>query len=103
MSAHHGQRERPGAARPDADRGVSAGFLLPEQFVAGLLDEALERESIRPRCVVLPMDGLTLSAPGFDYTDGTSGKRAGLQLQWTAESSTLNEQQGKARAIGFKA
>jgi len=85
------------------ESGVSAGFLLPQQFLARILDGALDQEVIRPNATVLPMAGKTLDAPGFDYQDGTSGKRAGLQLQWGPEATALNEQLPKARTLGFSA
>jgi HK97 family phage major capsid protein len=83
--------------------GVSAGYLVPPQFLAGILDGALEQEVIRPAATVLPMASNTLDAPGFDYQDGTSGKRAGLQILWGAEATALTEQVAKARKIEFVA
>jgi HK97 family phage major capsid protein len=83
--------------------GVSAGFLVPPQFLAGILDSALEQEVIRPNATVLPMSSNELDTPGFDYQDGTSGKRAGLQILWGAEATSLTEQVAKARKISFVA
>jgi len=83
--------------------GSSGGFLVPGQFMGEILDAALEQEVIRPRALVLPMASSSLAAPGFNFLDGTAGKRAGLQLTWTAEGSTLTEQVAAARAVNFSA
>jgi HK97 family phage major capsid protein len=83
--------------------GVSAGFLVPPQFIAEILDGALEQEVIRPNATVLPMASSDLDTAAFDFQDGTSGKRAGLQLLWGGESAALTEQVGKTRKVSFTA
>lgn len=83
--------------------GPNGGFLVPGQFMNEILDAALGQEIIRPRALVLPMAAPTLAAPGFNYLDGTNGKRAGLQLLWSGEGSTLTEQVAAARKVDFVA
>lgn len=83
--------------------GPSADYLVPDSFVAGILDAALEMEVVRPNATVLPMSSKTMTALGFDMQDGTSGKRAGLQLLWGGEAQSLTEQVAKARKIEFVA
>lgn len=83
--------------------GVSAGFLVPPQFISGVIDGALDIEIIRPACVVLPMASNTLDTAGFNFQDGTDGKRAGLKLTWGPEAGTLSEQVAVARKISFTA
>jgi HK97 family phage major capsid protein len=83
--------------------GPGGGFLVPPQFMGEILDAALAQEIIRPRALVLPMASSTLSAPGFNYLDGSSGKRGGLQLLWSGESSALTEQVPAARKVDFVA
>jgi len=81
--------------------GVSAGFLVPPQFIAGILDGALDQEAIRPNATVIPMASYDMDTAAFDYQDGTSGKRGGLQLLWGGESAALTEQVGKTRKVSF--
>lgn len=83
--------------------GVSAGYLVPTQFVRGIIDGALAIEVIRPNCRVLPMAGNELDTAAFDFEDQTSGKRAGLKLAWGPEAGTLSEQVAVARKLSFKA
>jgi HK97 family phage major capsid protein len=83
--------------------GASGGFLVPAEFMGQVLDEALALEVVRPRSTVLPMTSNALRTPGFDYLDGTNGKRAGLQLLWSGEASTLTEQVATAREVTFAA
>jgi HK97 family phage major capsid protein len=77
--------------------------LVPPAFIAGILDAALDEEVIRPNATVIPMSSNELDTAGFDFQDGTSGKRGGLLLTWGPEAGTLNEQQGKTRKVSFKA
>lgn len=83
--------------------GASAGFLVPVQFLGSVLDASLALEVVRPRANVIPMTSASAAAPAFDFSDGTSGKRAGLQLQWGTEAGTLPEQRGIVREVQLKA
>lgn len=83
--------------------GVSAGYLVPPEFVASILDGALQKEVVRPNALLLPMSSAEIDIADFDYQDHTSGKRAGLQLLWTSESGALTEQVAVARKITMKA
>lgn len=79
--------------------GASGGYLVPLQFVQDMMDESLKREVVRPRARVIPISTGQAMAVGFSSTDGTNSKRAGLQLLWAGESTTLTEQKAKAREI----
>ena len=83
--------------------GGAGGFLMPVSFFGELLDASLQQEVIRPLCNVVPMSTRQGVAPVFDYADGTSGKRAGLQLLWGPEATSFTEQRGKGREIGLNA
>lgn len=83
--------------------GTGGGFMVPEQWAFGILDTALGKEAVRPRAQVLPMTTNLLNVPGFDYMDGTGGKRAGLLLTWGQESQALTEQVAKTRMVGLVA
>lgn len=83
--------------------GAAGGFLVPISYFGELLDASLQQEVIRPLATVIPMASKSGVAPVFDYADGTSGKRAGLQLLWGPEATSLTEQRGKVREIGLEA
>lgn len=83
--------------------GADGGFAVPLQFFGPVLDEALGMEVVRPRANVVPMTSKQAAAGVFDYGDGTSGKRAGLQLLWGKEADSLTEQRGKVRELGLTA
>jgi HK97 family phage major capsid protein len=83
--------------------GVDGGYLVPEQWAFGMMDQALAKEAVRPRALTLPMSTNVLNVPGFDYQDGTGAKRAGLLMTWGGEAQTLTEQAGKTRTVGLVA
>lgn len=83
--------------------GTDGGFAVPLQFLGPVLDAALAMEVVRPRANVIPMASKTATAGVFDYLDGTSGKRAGLQLLWGSEAAPLTEQKGKVREMTLDA
>jgi len=83
--------------------GEDGGFAVPPGLYGGALDRSLEQEAIRPRASVLPMEGPTMIVPAFDYTDGTGGKRAGLQLAWLGESASASNQIAKVTPLNLRA
>lgn len=83
--------------------GADGGFVVPLQFLGPVFDAALEMEVVRPRANVIPMAAGQAVAGVFDYQDGTSGKRAGLQLLWGQEATALTEQKGKVRELNMNA
>lgn len=76
--------------------GASAGYLVPTGFVQSLMDAALQREVFRPRANVIPVPSGNSVVAGFESTDRTGAKRAGLQLSWGSEAQALTEQKPKA-------
>lgn len=85
------------------EEGATGGFLVPLQYLGSILDASLQQEVIRPRANVVPMVSKQAAAAVFDYADGTSGKRAGLQLKWGPEAGSMTEQRGIVREVGLKA
>lgn len=83
--------------------GSDGGFVVPGQFLGPVLDAALQMEVVRPRANVVPMASNQANIGVFDYLDGTSGKRAGLQLLWGQEATALTEQKGKVRELNMSA
>lgn len=65
----------------------SGGFLVPSQFIADILEEALGLEVVRPLARVLPMTSSQMTCGRFDYADRTAKKAAGLSLAWGAEAT----------------
>jgi HK97 family phage major capsid protein len=83
--------------------GASAGFMVPTHFAQQLLDMALLQEVVRPRANVVPINSGSAIIAGFDGTDRSGGKRAGLQMLWGAEAAQLVQQKAKARRMGVDA
>lgn len=83
--------------------GADGGFAVPVQFLGPILDAALAREVVRPMANVIPMTSKQTVAGLFDYADGTSAKRGGLQLTWGQEATALTEQKGKMREMQLNA
>lgn len=79
--------------------GVSAGYLVPIQFVNQMMDAALAQEVIRPRANVVPMTSKLATVASFDSLDGTNSKRAGLQMYWEPETWQMTEQKATAAQI----
>jgi len=83
--------------------GQDGGFLVPTVFLGQILDSALQQEIVRPRANLIPLSSNQGVAGVFDFADGTSGKRGGLQLLWGPEATALTEQKGKIRELGLAA
>jgi hypothetical protein len=62
---------------------------VPLQFLGAILDARCDKRVIRPRADVIPMMSKQGTAAVFDYAEDTSGKRAGLQLQWGQECAVF--------------
>lgn len=78
---------------------VSAGFAVPEEFAAWLLDSSLEGEIVRPRATVWPMLSETKKVPGWDMSDHKNSLFGGLTAEWLAESGEATETFAKLRRI----
>ncbi len=82
--------------------GVPAdgGFAVPEAFMFGMLDAALETEVVRPRCRVVPMEAETTNVSTFDDSDHSSGQLfGGLEGEWVGEGNTINVKVAKLRRL----
>ncbi len=78
----------------------SGGASVPEPLAAQWLDDSLEAEIIRPRCVVWPMESATRRVPGWDALNQTGGSLfGGFAMEFLAEEGTGNKQVGKLRSI----
>ncbi|MBA7678994.1 hypothetical protein ES703_87275 [subsurface metagenome] len=85
--------------------GSEGGFLLPDQFVARIIDTALEDEIVRPRAMVYGLKagkGRTLSIPAFEDLNHSTSGISGVTAQWTAEKAQKAETDPKFRLISMK-
>jgi len=82
----------------------SGGFAVPEPLAQKWLDAALPEENIRPRASVFPMTSQTLTIPGWDWTDMSSGECfGGFTMEWLAEGGEGTPQTGKLKAMTLNA
>lgn len=80
------------------------GFLIPPGFASQILDISLESEIVRPRARIWPMVTESLSIPGHDDFDHSSGILfGGFSSQWLAEGSTGIATRPKYRSIQLNA
>lgn len=69
--------------------GESGGFLVPEQFRAEILNDALEAAFFRPRSRVIPITGPT-NIPKVHVTSHASTVFGGVRAYWRKEGATLS-------------
>lgn len=78
--------------------GSGGGALVPDEFRNQLLQTGLENVVMRPRAMVLPMGGPTLTIPVVDDTDhSTPNLFGGIVAFWEGEGDTLTETDPKFR------
>jgi len=75
--------------------GSAGGFTVPTGFLPQLLAIPGDAAIVRPRALVLPMEGETLQIPSLDQTaDPGAGKThrfGGVELHWTEEGAAKDE------------
>lgn len=74
---------------------ASAGFLIPEQTRAEILQLALEQAVVRPRSTVITMTSLTQKIPFVDSTSHASSVFGGMVFYWTEESASITATEAK--------
>src|SRR6188768_1806673 len=79
------------------------GFLVPEEFRAGIISQTLESAVVRPRATVVPMASLRLRFPGIDSTTNVGSLYGGIVAYWTEEGAELAESQASFQAITLEA
>ena len=79
------------------------GFLVPEEFRAGIISQTLESAVVRPRATVVPMASLKLRFPGIDSTTNVGSLYGGIVAYWTEEGAELAESQASFQAITLEA
>jgi len=74
--------------------GAAGGFLVPVEFQAQLQAVIGERNSIRPRCTIIPMRRRQVNIPVLDQTGTTAGAPhwfGGMKVYWTEEAGAKSE------------
>lgn len=71
----------------------AGGFLVPEQWAAGIEQSALESAIVRPRARKMPMTGDTLNYPIISDTSHASSVHGGVVAYWTEEAGTKQASQ----------
>jgi HK97 family phage major capsid protein len=79
------------------------GFLVPEEFRAGLLQTSLESSIVRPRATVVPMASLKLRFPAIDTTTNAGSVYGGITAYWTEEGAELAESQASFASVSLEA
>ncbi len=83
--------------------GSAGGFLVPDSFAGFLLDTSLEREIVRPRARIEPMNTETRHVAGFDTSTNAAHLFGGIIGEWLSEGGTMTTAEGKTRKILLKA
>ncbi len=91
----------PRLVRKDMSSGLGSegGFLVPEEFRAELLQNALEASIVRSRARIIPMSSLTVRIPTVRETTRATTLFGGLTATWTDENETITESQPAFGAV----
>jgi HK97 family phage major capsid protein len=82
---------------------ASAGFLIPEETRAEIMDLAMEMAVVRPRATVINMTSKTLSIPFVDVTTHSGSLFGGMTWTWTAEAAALIASEAKFGKVELEA
>lgn len=77
----------------------AGGFMVPTEYGAFLLDSSLEKELVRPRAQVWPMETETRKVPAWDGNDHSSNLFGGFSGEWLAEGGTATRRTPKLRQL----
>lgn len=108
VNAFHQHKMEPGDWRMKAlSEGTDSGggFLVPEQWAAGIEQTALEDVIVRPRARKMPMTTDTLNYPTVVDTAHSSSVHGGVIAYWTEEAGTKSATQptfGQIKLIAKK-
>jgi HK97 family phage major capsid protein len=79
------------------------GFLVPEVLRATLLQNEHEDALVRPRAMVVPMDGPSVPFPSVDETTHVGSLYGGITGTWVEEGAALPESEAKFGRVVLKA
>ena len=77
--------------------GITGGYLMPTVFYEKLMAIAAPMAIVRPRAMILPMNGETIKIPSLDQTTaqsaGVGPYFGGVQVTWTGENASISSTQ----------
>jgi HK97 family phage major capsid protein len=82
--------------------GADGGFYVPTQFLAGIMDDSLQVEAVRPNATIIPMNSQSIIIPMFDLSNRSTGI-ATMEGIATPEGTTGTTQKAKVREVGMTA
>lgn len=91
------------AAAYSSDDPASAGFLIPEEMRATILQRALEMSVMRGRATTITMGTKTTDIPYVDVTSHASSLFGGLVFYWTEEAGTITQTEAKFGKVRLEA
>jgi len=86
--------------------GASGGFLVPPEFMAQLMSIVSERNTIRPRCTIIPMRRRQVNIPVLSQTGTTAAQPhwfGGMNVFWTEEAGAKSETTPAFREVSLVA
>jgi HK97 family phage major capsid protein len=87
----------------NTETGADGGFLVPPDFIGGLLTRAIELSQLYSRVTELTILGNTANLPAVDETSRADGSRfGGIQVYWLREGGEGTYKQPKFRNLDLK-
>lgn len=86
--------------------GASGGFLVPPEYQAQLMSVIAERNTIRPRCTIIPMRRRQVNIPVLSQTGTTAAQPhwfGGMNVYWTEEAGAKSETTPAFREVSLVA
>jgi len=87
----------------NTETGADGGFLVPEDFIGNMLEQAVAQSQLYSRANELQIMGNTANIPAVDETSRADGSRfGGIQVYWVREGSDGTYKQPKFRNLDLK-
>ncbi len=87
----------------NTETGADGNFLVPPDFIGGLLEQAMLLSQLYSRATELPINGNTANIPAVDETSRADGSRfGGIQVFWVREGGEGTYKQPKFRNLDLK-
>lgn len=90
-----------------SEDGASGGFLVPEEYIARLMQIAGDSAIVRPRAMLIPVGTAAGSIPALDQRSVTGGQgdtafAGGVVATWEGEAATIDETEPNFNLINFR-
>ncbi|MGE5559397.1 MAG: phage major capsid protein [Bacillota bacterium] len=79
------------------------GFAVPAEYAGLIQDKSLEKQIVRPRATVIPMDSQTKKITAIDGYSHTSHLFGGITTSYTNEGGTISDSSPKFREMQLTA